>query len=473
MLRAFDTILQTEVSASLAAQNGGFEQYRYECACCGEEAFVAAYLSKKQSVHFRHRNGNNDVKCQNYLGQFGMLRAGLHSKRSNRERAEFYFDYTNKTFNIGLRFNENEIQGYEEHGVDFELRARESEKPFTSIKINSLNFTPDVPTIIPLTRFAYNYYVSNTGNDLKRKYSFCNRNIPTFFKILGNEGIFKARLVRSETIYTNTRYFMVFQSQWSVYTAYDGMEISETFRFETMGYRFAGVVIKILKKTEKVETLINTWGYQLEDAETLTLLWPPVSLCDDVAKVYSDSIFLHTSFTLQAHGNISVSPNEIKRLSENVSKISVNDKIRVFRKNAEVLIARDKNKAKPCSDINVLIETAGNFTVPNDISYFIVNIEGAIPLSVGQHIFLTRHSQIKGYYSGYLLKIVRPHQRQELSGEKLLADIIAHNKRTEPFNVECFNTLSLSDSAMEYIFECEASGVINSVAKQYILEGKL
>ncbi len=34
MRKAYDTILQSEVSAVLAAQNGGFEPYRYECACC-------------------------------------------------------------------------------------------------------------------------------------------------------------------------------------------------------------------------------------------------------------------------------------------------------------------------------------------------------------------------------------------------------------------------------------------------------
>lgn len=474
MLRAFDTILQTEVSASLAAQNGGFEQYRYECACCGEEAFVAAPFSKKQSVHFRHRNGNNDVECENYLGQFGMLRAGAHSKRSNRERVEFYFDYSNKMFNIGLRFNESEIQGYEEHGVDFELKVSDSAKPFKTIKINSLNFVPNLPTMIPLTQFAYNYYVSNTGNDMKRMHSFFNRSTPTFFKILGNESIFNARLIRSETLYTNTRYFVVFQSQWSIYTAHDGMEISEAFRFDTMGCRFAGVIIKINKKTEKVESLISTWGYQLEESEALTLLWPPMSTCDDIANVCSDSVFLHTSFTLQAHGNINVSPNEIEQLSENVSKVSVDDTIRVFRRNAELSIKCSKNNVVSYDELNVLTETTDNFIVPNDIMYFAVCAEGARPLFVGQSVFLTRDSHIKGFSSGYYLRnIMYPIQRKQLSGRKLLDDIIAHNKRIEPFDIEDFDTLSLSSLAMEYIFECEASGEINSIAKRYILEGKL
>lgn len=53
--KAYDTILQSEVSAVLAAQNSGFEPYRYECACCGEEVYVAAAYSTSIEAHFRHR----------------------------------------------------------------------------------------------------------------------------------------------------------------------------------------------------------------------------------------------------------------------------------------------------------------------------------------------------------------------------------------------------------------------------------
>lgn len=58
MRKAYDTILQSEVSADLAAKSGGFEPYRYECACCGEEVYVAAAYSTSIVPHFRHRSGN-------------------------------------------------------------------------------------------------------------------------------------------------------------------------------------------------------------------------------------------------------------------------------------------------------------------------------------------------------------------------------------------------------------------------------
>ena len=248
MQKAYDTILQSEVTATLAAQSGGFEQFRYECACCGEEVYVAAPFSNKQVAHFRHRNGNNDVECENYLGQFGILSADSHSRKSNRERAEFYFDYSNKIFCLGIKFSENEIRGYETQGVYFELRAKDSYKPFAVLKINSQNFAPEAPTTIPLNTFSYSYYLSNTGNGAIRKYDFFNRNAPTFFKILGNEEVFLSKLVRSTALYTDTRYFVTQQSLWPNLRELDGIAFIDTFFFDTMGHRFTGWIIKIIKK---------------------------------------------------------------------------------------------------------------------------------------------------------------------------------------------------------------------------------
>lgn len=44
MLRAFDTLLQTTVSANAAAANSDNEAFRYECLCCGEEVFLAVRI---------------------------------------------------------------------------------------------------------------------------------------------------------------------------------------------------------------------------------------------------------------------------------------------------------------------------------------------------------------------------------------------------------------------------------------------
>ena len=89
MRKAYDTFLQSEVYADLAAKNGGSEPYRYECAYCGEEVRIAAVSSVSMIAHFRHRSGNNDVDCENYLGQYGAISIDSHSRKSRNERAEF------------------------------------------------------------------------------------------------------------------------------------------------------------------------------------------------------------------------------------------------------------------------------------------------------------------------------------------------------------------------------------------------
>ena len=136
-------MLQSEVSADLAAKSGGFEPYRYECACCGEEVYIAAAYSTSMVPHFRHRSGNNDVECENYLGQYGAISIDSHSRKSNRERVEFYFEKSKKIFSLGLRFSDDEINAYEQHKVVFELRTSAAEQAFFTLLINNMNFAPD------------------------------------------------------------------------------------------------------------------------------------------------------------------------------------------------------------------------------------------------------------------------------------------------------------------------------------------
>lgn len=473
MRKAFDTILHSEVTAELAKQSGGLEKYRYECIRCGEEVYVAAPFSTKVVVHFKHRNGNNDVECENYLGQFGILRNDSSSRKSNRERVEFFFDSENKVFSIGLKFSENEIKVFEEQGVNFELRVNDSDTPCKTIKINALNFTPEIPSMVPLNTFSFSYYLSNTGNGAKRKYDLFNRNTPTFFKMLGNEDTYSAKMVRSTVVYTDTRYFVAFPSQAVYYTAFDGIEIIDTFSFKTMERNFKGIVLKVLKKTPQVDRLIITWGYQLEASEMLTLLWPPASMNGEVTEIASNSAYLYTSFTLQAHGNINLHAEDIVPLATGVTKVSVSERTKVFRKNAEIVIENKKRLSLPYELINVAQETSNGFTVPNDSTYFIFNNSGITPLTSGQKLSLTHRSVIRHFHFGYLEKEILPLKCQELSGKELLTDILKYIKITEKHDAKCFALLPLSVIALEYISECNATGLINSAVKQYILEGKL
>ena len=175
MRKAYDTFLQSEVSADLAAKSSGLEPYRYECAHCGEEVRLAAASSTSMVAHFRHLNGNNDVDCEKYLGQYGAISIDSRSRKSRNERAEFYFDSGTKMFYLGLCFSENEINTYEEESARFELRTTAQEQPFSSLRINNINFLPDTPRMIPIDQFSYSYHLSNTLNNVKRRYDFLKK----------------------------------------------------------------------------------------------------------------------------------------------------------------------------------------------------------------------------------------------------------------------------------------------------------
>lgn len=475
MRKAYDTILQSEVSAELAAQNGGSEPYRYECACCGEEVYVAAPYSTKVAAHFRHRCGNNDVECENYLGQYGSMSTDSCSRKNNRERADFFYDNSNKTFSLGLRFTDSEIQTYEKQSVDFEVRTKELDKPFYVLEINRTYFSPDVPTLIPLLRFSYSYYLSNTLNGVKRKYEFLKHDAPTFFKMQGNEGDFKAKLVRGDTLFTDTRYFVAFQGQYSLSQLRlpADIQVLNKFYFETMGRKFLGIVLSIPKKATCIENLLLTWGYRLEASEMLTLLWPPTPVVEEVFVTSSNYVFLYSSFELQAHGNINVHPKDIFKIANGISKVFVKQKTKVFRKNVEIAIENRDSHSTYFDTIDISVKTSKIYTVPEENTYFLIGRYGIKLLHGGQTIYLTPQNEIRHYCNSYLTDRIVPCKQKKITGESLLINILAHYRRTEAFDKNYFSSSALSKTAHKYIQKCEASGLINSVAKQYILEGRL
>lgn len=479
MQKSYDTFLQSEVSADLAAKSNGLEPYRYECVRCGEEVRLAAANSLSMVPHFRHRSGNNDVECENYLGQYGAISTDPQSRKSKNERAEFYFDKRTTMFYLGLRFSDNEITAYEELSTTFELRASAQEQAFYSLLINNRNFAPNAPTMIPLKRFSNNYFLSNTLNGIKRKYEVfnsANNNTPTFFKIQGHDDNYKAKLVRSAVLYTNVPYFAAFQSQYS--TPYDPnlpneVEVDDTFQFETMGRKFLGKVLSFKSKTDYMNSWVESWGYQLEASETFTLLWPPAAQVDDISVIGADYAFLFSSFELHAHGNINIHSEDFEKVATGISKVSVKTQTKVCKKNVEMVI--DKKELHPIGFDDRQIEKRYEnvYDVSDDRNHFFFSHSGITPMSKGQSLSLTTGSAIRCYKFSYLCGCIYPRQQNELTGAQLLNDLLAHYRRTETFVINDFDSCDLSATAFQYIEKCEASGLINSCAKQFIIEGRL
>jgi hypothetical protein len=475
---AYDTFLQSEVSADLAAKAGSFEPYRYECAHCGEEVSIAAVGSIRMIPHFRHHSGNSNIECDLYIGQYGAISTDARSRKSKNERAEFYFDSNTKMFHLGLRFSEDEISAYEKQSTIFELRATTNTEPFFSLRINGRNFVADVQCMIPINKFSHNYFLSNTLNGIKRKYEVFNNsgnNTPTFFKLQISDSDYRAKLVRSSVLYTNIPYFVAYQSQyWSPMDERlpNEIKVENTFKFETMGRNFLGKVLSIKSKTAQIDSLLMSWGYQLEASETLTLLWPPSMFFGDSALIDADSAYLYSTFDLHAHGNINVHSKDIKKIADGISKVSVNSRTKVYKKNVELVLDKHEQISNEYDVISMSRKESKAYVVSDDGTY-LFNRSGVSPLSKGMSVLLTPKSEIRHYSFGYLDGYVIPLKHSALTSDRLIQDILIQYKRMENFKWDDFDSLKLSHTAFQYIETCKISGQINSAVKHFIKEGRL
>ncbi len=480
MHKAYDTILQSEVEAIFAAKSAGFEPYRYTCACCGEEVHICAADSIAQVAHFRHRSGNNDAECDEYLGNNSAISIALHSRRSNCERVEIYYSNITKTFSLGVRFSLNEIDYYEQNNIDFEIRTKDSAYPFYTLPINKVYFTPDISLMIQLTDFSYNYCISNTLTHSLRKYEFFKKGrqgyvSPSFFKIQGcnDDNNYNAKLVRSKVLFTNTQYLLVFPSQYNTVSFSPGVDLGNPFVFESMGKKFCGMTISFLNKCTQIEEQLYFWDYSLEASETLTLLWPPAPIVNDSFQIQSNTVFLYSSFMLQAHGNINVHSSDILKNNDGISRISINQKTKIIQKNAEVAIDMEEHFANDIVPLVIPDCVASSFLVPDDGLYFLFDDFGTRHLKAGQVALLTKNGEIRMYDGNYCVERINYCPQGGLEGKELMQDIQYYYKRTVPCDRTCFTDVPQSVEVAEYINTCKLTGIINAVTSQYILEGIL
>lgn len=480
MRKAYDTILSDYVDADTAAKSGGFEPYRYECACCWEEVHVCAADSQNQATHFRHRSGNNNIECENYLGNRSTIISNALSRRNVQDKIEFYFSSTTKMFSIGVKFNAEEIAAYEQSAASFQVRGEFPAKPKISIPIRNRRFLPDVFELIPINEFSWEYYVSSTNDSKQRKYEMFRKDgrgilYPSFFKIQanGDGDNFQAKLVRTETLYTNTPYLIVFTHQYYTLSFQKDVQVGKVITFRTMDRDFAGVVVTFINKTQTVEQQLDVWKYKLEANETLTLLWPPSPQANDAMLIKSNCAYIFSSFEMQAHGNINVHSTDIVMLGDGVSKISINGRTKVYKKNAELVFTKQEDSVIEYNVFLIDQEVAKKYVAPDDGAY-LFNRSGVSPMSKGMSASLTAASKVCHYSFGYLDRIITAASNAiSWEGEHILRDALMYYKRTEAFNWSDYESLDLSPTAFQYIESCEKTGMINSAVKHFIEEGRI
>jgi hypothetical protein len=478
--KAYDTFLQTVVTAKLAAQNDELDPYRYECANCGEEVFVAAANSSSVIPHFRHRRGNNDVECENYFGHIQPDGADQRELKSQSDRAEGYFDKNTAMFWLGIRYGEDELDIYEENGALLELKTSTREPAFFAMSINRLNFAPDAPTMIPLEKFSPDYYLSNSLNGNNRKLPFFRSNdvgAPTVFKILGHDSDYKAKLTRGASLYANVPYLVIFRikSPGANEQAFpEEIRVDDSFHFETMDRSFLGMAVTIESLSNQAKKIVASWGYGLEASEKLTLLWPPAAVIDDVYAVSSDYAYIYASFELKAHGNVNVRHNCVSRIDETSARIAVNSRVKIFKKNAEMLISKRARPPAAFDELSCAENAANSFQTPDDGgSHFIFNRSGVKALKCGQTAVLTPRSLIKHYQGRYCLAKTAYRPPEELIGEDLLIDVLGHFKGDVKFDETILKRPVSDEAVFQYLKKCEATGLINAAVKRLIEEGEL
>lgn len=478
MRKAYDTILFDYVDADTAAQNGGFEPYRYVCACCQEEVHVCAADSLNQVAHFRHRSGNNNVECENYLGNRSAIISNASFHRNVRDKIDFYFSNETKMFSIGVKFNAEEIVAYEKSKTSFQVRNEFTSKLIISIPIKSSRFLPGVPEFIPINEFSWKYCVLSPNDFKQPKYEIFRKDgYPSFFKIQaygdGDDDSFRAKLVCTKTLYTNSLYLIVFTNQYYNLIFQKDVQAEKVIKFGTIGKDFTGVVVTFINKTAKIEQQLEAWNYKLEANETLTLLWPPSPQVDEAMLIRNKCAYIFSSFEMQAHGNINVHSEDIVRLEDGVSKISITECTKVYKKNAELVLRTYEDSTDEFDMLLVAKETLKNFVV-KDSGTYLFNRSGVSPMSKGMHVSLTAKSEVRHYSFGYLDRIIVSVNEHVLrDGEHTLRDILMYYRREEAFDWRNFETLDLSSTAFQYIESCEKTGRINSAVKHFIEEGSI
>ena len=471
MQKAFDTLLQTVVTAESAAINSDNETFRYECLHCGEEVFLAAQDSVYKATHFRHRSGNNDKDCDFYLSQFGTIQSS-YNRRNQQERVEFYYNNQTKCFYVGFNFSEEEISGYENAGIALEIRDNRNAKPFCITNIDHTTFSGGVPERFALDKYAIPYYISNTLNNKKREYYVFHSDSPSFFKILSNnpdDMNYNAKLIKSKSIYTGVRYFIAWTEKNTAQIKLKGLPDvidEEELSFKTLGgITVWGLVVTFRKNNALLDGLLHDWGFNLESAESVSLLWPPAYENNEKLVVSSSQLYLYSSFKFQGLGNINTTDKCITEISDAVTKISLHNPIHILKKNAEMEI-----KKEPLSTVIRTIEVQKEhnicFEVPKENAFFLFSEFGTDKLSEGQKVFLTPSSRILEYAGNSLIRIILFSEPSEPDIEKRFFEIMSNYWITKDYRD--ITVESLPQSIIDYLTICKGTMRINKAVEQLI-----
>lgn len=480
MKMAFDSRLEDYVNAE-SVMDFDDEQYRYKCLNCGEYVHLCAADSKLKSPHFRHLDGNNNVECENYLGNNSCKCIKSNENKKIREKADFYFKFNENSFYLSIKLSKEEILKCEEENSFLDIRNVNNSKDSQHIRINSDNFFPNNPEMIQLEFFAWKYNLKSGNENRWFSYEVFNKdsndNInPTFFKIqTDNDEFTKAKLIMRKTLYTNINYLIIIPAEDYEFNFETSIRVSKRLKFNTMDKEFSGAIISFTEINNAVIKQLSNWGYDIERYETILLLWPPSSEIEGEQQIKSSYAYLSSSFIIKAHSNTNADDKNIVA-SDNITRILIDNskRINVIYKNAELSIVKSESSIFKYYLLNVSNENT-MYCKTNDSNYYYFNSYGVTRLDSSTKVLLSKNCKILHYSSQYLDKVIYPlGYRFEFDNKfEFINYILKYYKRTEYFNYNDFVGIELSNVASKIIENSKKSGIINSAVKHYILGGQL
>lgn len=338
-----------------------------------------------------------------------------------------------------------------------------------------MNFCNDVREKYVLDTYASPYYISNTLNNIKREYNLFSETRPTFFKIQGEGLDYTAKYIKSNSLYTNVKYLIVWPGCNSAQIRLNnvpGVLIDDMFEFVTMNNtRVWALVATFVDKNQQLDNLLQFWGYNVSASEELTLLWPPAYEDDEALYVTNNSVYVFSSFTIQAHGNTNVHSSSIHTVDTNVTRIDIKDKLRILKKNAEMSVIATAFSSE-IAPFEVQYLTTTKFVVPEKGIFYCYSSRGAEKLSPGQRVFLTETVFVVEYCGNYKSKVITMPGDIELSLSEKIRDALSYYWVSIPYS----NTVAehYTDDALEYLQKSKIQGYINEAVLRLIEEdGKI
>ena len=325
-----------------------------------------------------------------------------------------------------------------------------------------------------MERYASSYFISNTLNDIKREYTVFSPNYPSFFKLLSNsceEKDFSARLIKSKSLYTNTRYFIAWAGRNTaqiILQALPGVVIEDSYYFKTFGgFTIYGLIVHFESKTPSLDNALQQWGFNLDISESVSLLWPPAYEENERSVVSSSIVYLYSTFKFQGLGNVNVKNQCITEVSEKVTKIAINEPVRILKKNAELTIWKEPF-VSDIQPVQIIQEYADRFQIPikSDNSFYFFSVFGVELLNPGQVVFLTSDSFVAEYKRNSLIRTISFSAPDYPSIEARFFEALSNYWITEDYDESILQ--SVPQPILDYLNLCKSSGHINKAVNRLL-----